>query len=553
MTTVPQFHTSAVLAALTISGFFTGAAHAVGPEENTDIPVLSCKTPPSFFNTGYDQASGTAWPNGAPDPQWFVAYTRSVNPDPRMLPEASTSTWKATSLRSDPNSPGVWINPNGYASFKDANGNLTAQWISANPGNYTDPIAGAVNYGTTPATVFYRTQFRLAPEIAPTNFKLDLWYYTDDNMQGVFINHVAGADDMQALTPSGFGAAGPNGEGVPATLTGPWQAGLNTVTFSVKDQGWQAGLLARSVPSQTSFCVQTPISIAKTSDKTSYMPGDNISYTVVAENLGLSDVAGNSLADATPAGVQNPQWACTSSLGASGSCPAAPITAPISFAIKASEKLSFTLTGTTAISGSLLNNATLTPGAGGTCAANTGCTASVTPTLTPIPDLAPTWTTAPASLTVGQPASYTVQVANSGGAANTDGSLTIALPANMAFSGAAPAGCTVSGATMACSLQALAASGGSASISFSAQASAAFSGATMTATITSVTGETVLTNNTATTPVAAVAPPVDPGNPGTPGTASPAPVPSLGFWGAALLSLGLALAGVAGLRKRRAA
>lgn len=483
------------------------------------VPTLSCKSSALTLNTGYDQGTGQLIANGSQDLQWWVSSTQS-DPNGNIGPGIS-ATWKPTSVPYAASLPAAWVTAS-------ALGNQT-NWIAPDPTAVTYVRPPAVYPYNPPVVNYYRMQFQLSPEVDPGTLTFGMNYYNDDAMLGVFVNN-----SFQPLPPSGFAP----GSVATAQLSGPWVTGLNTVIFSVKDFGWQSGLLAH-IDSSTPLCSGSPIGITKTIDKPSYLQGETVTYTVTVSNMGAMDVTGATLTDPSPSGLANGGWSCTASGGAS--CPVVPMGSPIGFDLVAGGQLTFSLTGTAMSSGSLRNTATLSPGAGGVCAANTGCSATVDATIAPAPNLTPSWTSAQGQLAVGQSTPFQVTVSNIGTQGSTDGVLTITLPANMIFSSGQvpPANCSISGTAMTCSLSALAAAGGSTAISFKAQATAAFTGENLVAVVSQVTGETLLSDNTANAPVNAAVPPNIPVK----------PVPALGEW--ALIGLFALLALLGGLQRVR--
>ncbi len=95
----------------------------------------------------------------------------------------------------------------------------------------------------------------------------------------------------------------------------------------------------------------------------------------------------------------------------------------------------------------LTNTATVSGGGDATCPANARCTSSVT-NLVNAPQLFMTKTASTASFTVGVPASYTLNVQNTGTAATTAvATITDTIPASLTI-GTLPAGCTAAGQTV---------------------------------------------------------------------------------------------------------
>lgn len=67
--------------------------------------------------------------------------------------------------------------------------------------------------------------------------------------------------------------------------------------------------------------VETDLSISKTDGKDVVVPGQPITYVITAANLGSVDVVGARVVDILPVELEDAQWECTPTLGAS--CPAA--------------------------------------------------------------------------------------------------------------------------------------------------------------------------------------------------------------------------------------
>lgn len=497
--------------------------HLAWAQQAPLVPTLSCKSSALTLNTGYDQGTGQLIANGSQDLKWWVSSTQA-DPNGSIGPGIA-ATWKPTSVPYAANLSPSWV-------AASALGNQT-NWVSPDPTGVTYVRPPAV-YPYAPAvTNYYRMQFNLAPEVDPSSLTLGMNYYNDDAMLGVFVNN----SSFQSLPQSGFTP----GSAATAQLSGSWVTGLNTVIFSVQDYGWASGLLAH-IDSNTPLCSASPVGITKTIDKPSYLQGETVTYTVMVSNMGAMDVTGATLTDPNPSGLANGNWSCTPSGGAA--CPAAPMGSPIGFDLVAGGQLTFSLTGTAMSSGSLLNTATLSPGTGGVCAANTGCSATADATIAPAPNLTPSWTSAPGNLAVGQSTLFQVTVSNIGTQGSTDGVLTVTLPANLIFSPGQvpPASCSISGAAMTCNLSALAAAGGSTAISFKAQATAAFTGENIAAVVSQVTGEILLSDNTANAPVNASKP--------TDVSLLGKPVPTLGEWAQIGLVVLLALLGLQRVRRR---
>lgn len=228
---------------------FGGASLAA---DNSSIPTLDCNTRPSVFNTGYNEAAPAQIAPGQADPQWFVSSTQAAYTPSTQPPVNASSSWGAAFV---PNTiSGAWAPSRGpSAVFVDAQGRPNAEWLSPRAvGTNHDrgPAGTEYNYPyKNPYTNFYRTQFYLAPGVAPSNVSIALRYYNDDGMRGVFVNGV-----RQAIPWGGYWTTAMQ----TATLDGPWKAGLNTIVFAVHDVGWVAGFMAQAVPAATSICKVIP-------------------------------------------------------------------------------------------------------------------------------------------------------------------------------------------------------------------------------------------------------------------------------------------------------
>src|SRR6266567_3752877 len=60
------------------------------------------------------------------------------------------------------------------------------------------------------------------------------------------------------------------------------------------------------------------LSVTKTDGSSTYMPGNNVVYTVVVSNAGPSSVTGATVADALPTGITTSNWTAVAAGGATG-------------------------------------------------------------------------------------------------------------------------------------------------------------------------------------------------------------------------------------------
>ncbi len=404
---------------------FAAAACALSSFAQTTVPTLSCSSLVSELNTG--ALNGAKLGTFQQDPIWSQFQELTNSP---QTPPPNGANW--VQGRTTGTVDGSW------AIFGDA------QWLSpgftgvggannqSSPGNWWP----RPNPSSTPFNNHYRVQFNLSPEVPPSALRIEMEYMGDDVVKAAYVNGVA----VAPFSGGGFGG------GVYTTLNSGWVAGLNTLVFTTADTGWAAGFLARARTAGESVCSVSPISVTKTADKASYVPGETINYSVTVTSQGLVAATGLSLADAVPAGVANPVWTCSAGAG-TAVCPS-PVTSNVVFDLPAQSSLVFSLSGTVTGRASLDNTATISPGTGGVCSATTGCSATVTPpyTASSTSPISITKTADQASYQPGQTVQYAITVTNEWTANATGLMLADPLPAgisNPVWSCAAAAGAAV--------------------------------------------------------------------------------------------------------------
>ncbi|MCE1190578.1 MAG: DUF11 domain-containing protein [Acidovorax sp.] len=331
-------------------------SHSIA-QEVPEIPTVSCTTNPSSFNTGVN-ADGSMIAAGSPDLQWWVTSVMQNNAT--NIPPPGGAVWTPAYV---PTAPPPYAHPS------------QADWVSPLPGGYTYPRNSPYPWPyPTPVTTYYRTQFNLAPEVPPSAVQFTMNYVVDDVAHGAFVNG----------TPTASIAS-------PLVLSGPWQSGLNTIVFPVDDLGWNTGLVLDSQPPAAfTICSVSPIRVQKAVSQPSFTPGATATYSVQVTSLGLQQATGVQLADPVPSGLKNPVWGCSASGGAV--CPTVTSGPPFTFDLPGQGSLTFTLSGTVATTGSLSNTATLNPGTGGVCAADTPtpCSATAAAAIGAVPRVVPT-------------------------------------------------------------------------------------------------------------------------------------------------------------------
>src|SRR5262249_54072726 len=107
------------------------------------------------------------------------------------------------------------------------------------------------------------------------------------------------------------------------------------------------------------------LSITKTDGSATAVPGNPVTYTIVASNAGPSTVTGATVTDALPATLTGATWTCVGAGG--GTCTAAGsgnIADTVNLPAGASVTYTLTATLSASATGTLSNTATIAPPAG---------------------------------------------------------------------------------------------------------------------------------------------------------------------------------------------
>jgi len=194
------------------------------------------------------------------------------------------------------------------------------------------------------------------------------------------------------------------------------------------------------------------LAITKTDGQAFAIPGQAVTYTVVAANAGPSAVTGASVADAVPAALTGVTWTCVGAGG--GTCvPSGSGSLSETVDLPAGGSVTFSLTGTVnaAATGSLSNTATVAAPSGIVDPDPADDTATDTDILTPRADLSITKTDGRTSTAPGMPNTYTIVASNAGpsdagGVTVTDTVPSAILGATWTCAGAGGGSCSPSGA-----------------------------------------------------------------------------------------------------------
>jgi len=185
------------------------------------------------------------------------------------------------------------------------------------------------------------------------------------------------------------------------------------------------------------------LAIVKDDGVTIAVPGGSVVYTIVASNLGPSDVTNALVADVLPA-IVNGTWTCVGAGG--GTCPASGvgnINALVNLPVGGTATFSLTAQISPAAIGTLSNMATISP-PGGVTDPNPGNNASTDiDTLVPSAILGINKTDGSLTYTPGGSATYTVTVTNAGPSNATNVNVNDPLPVGVTLTGTAT--CVASG------------------------------------------------------------------------------------------------------------
>ncbi|MES2672300.1 MAG: hypothetical protein V4673_18025, partial [Pseudomonadota bacterium] len=260
----------------------------------------------------------------------------------------------------------------------------------------------------------------------------------------------AAGQTVTCTIPAGLAAGGSTSFVIPVTATlAAANPSVNTATVS--GGGDPTCPAAARCTSTVSTPVNAPqLTMTKTASAASFIVGVPASYTLQVSNTGTTaTTAASTITDTIPTGLT------IGTLPAGCTAAGQTVTCTIAAGLAAGANTSFIIpvTATLAAANPSVNTATVSGGGDPTCPAAARCTSTVsTPVLAP--QLTMTKTTSAASFTVGVPASYTLQVSNTGTSATTASStITDTIPTGLTI-GTLPAGCTAAGQTVTCTIAA---------------------------------------------------------------------------------------------------
>jgi uncharacterized repeat protein (TIGR01451 family) len=230
---------------------------------------------------------------------------------------------------------------------------------------------------------------------------------------------------------------GGSSSGGPYVLTGTAGQPDAGGPFAGSPYGLHSGFWALAAGG--SVVPEADLGISKTDGQPSSVPGQSVTYTIVASNGGPTAVTGATVTDAPPASLSGVTWTCAASAGSS--CPASGTgTIAASVNLLVGGTATFTLTGAVApdATGTLANTAAiavpsgvLDPTAGNNAATDTN-------SLTPLADLGISVADAPDPVAQGASLVYTIQATNLGPSTSPSLTVTNTLPAQVTFVSSTP-------------------------------------------------------------------------------------------------------------------
>ena len=255
----------------------------------------------------------------------------------------------------------------------------------------------------------------------------------------------AGGDETH---PAQHGPGGGGGGGQIITSVAPAtanvSAGVNGVHVATSNaygaQPGSSGVTSiatiASIPGANTGSQCIDLSVTKSVSPATVVPGQNVTYTVVATNNGPFPRTGTApitVTDAVPAAITGVAWTCSASAGSS-------CTASGSGSLSTTANLAlggtatYTITGTlsSSFTGTLSNTATVTPPLGVPELSPLDNTATASSVAAPRADLSITKTDGVTTATPGTNVTYTIVVANAGPSSVTSAPVTDALPAGTA-------------------------------------------------------------------------------------------------------------------------
>ena len=288
----------------------------------------------------------------------------------------------------------------------------------------------------------------------------------------------ASGQSVSCTIAAGLGAGASVAFVIPVTPT-PAASGQTLVNSATVSGGGAPNCPgAANCTSTVSTPVDAPaLRVVKTASAAGFVVGVPASYTLTVTNIGsAATTAVTTVSDTVPATLT------LGTLPAGCSAAGQVVTCTIAAGLASGTPVSFLIpvTPTAAANGSVLTNTAIVSGGGDpACPGGASCTSTVN---TPVnaPQLRVLKTASAPNFVVGVAASYTLTVTNSGSVATTAAATVNDTVAASLTLGAMPAGCTVSGQQVTCSIPAGLAAGASVAFVIPVTPNAAAAGSSVT-------------------------------------------------------------------------
>ncbi|MEO7794488.1 MAG: beta-propeller fold lactonase family protein [Thermoanaerobaculia bacterium] len=280
---------------------------------------------------------------------------------------------------------------------------------------------------------------------------------------------------------------------------------VNTVTIALPP-----GVTNVGDASATDTDTLTPVAnlaVSKSDGVTQAVPGTATVYLITVTNDGPSDAPASAVTDLLPAAITSATWACQGNLG--GTCSASGVggLAAEPAGLPAGAEVVFALAAfiDPAATGSLVNTASVSPGAGVTDPTAVDNSSTDTDLLVPATDLSLVKSVDDSLVEIGDPLQFTLEVTNGGPSLATGLTVTDLLPTGLVVTSAAGSGwvCTPAPTSVTCTLASLAA-GGTSTILLDADAPMVAGNFVNGATVSALTADGNAANNTGTAAFAVV-------------------------------------------------
>ena len=209
---------------------------------------------------------------------------------------------------------------------------------------------------------------------------------------------------------------------------------------------------------------EADLAVSKTDGQAAAVPGEPLTYTIVASNAGPA-ISAAIVSDAMPPALLGVTWTCSASSGSTcAPSGAGDINDTVNLAVGGTATYAVTGIVASGAAGTISNTATVTPSGGVGDPSPGNNSATDTDTLTPESDLAITKTDSADPVNPGDPLTYSVAIVNTGPSDATGVTVVDSLPAGVTFVSSVPGPptCSFAGVTLTCGLGALAAGGTSA-------------------------------------------------------------------------------------------